>query len=59
MDAAAKGGTDDLRFVSKRIAQKRAEAIDLIGYKIAEKIACVSNKSTNAYEICEEPNKVH
>lgn len=44
----------------KRVAQKTAEGIcDLIGNKIAEKIASASNKSRNAYKIREESDKAH
>ena len=49
-----------MKFVSKRVAQKTAEGIcDLIGNKIAEKIASASNKSRNAYKIREESDKAH
>ena len=38
MDTATKTGTDAIKTASKRVVQKTAEATELIGNKIADKI---------------------
>ena len=48
LDRAKKSTTDAIKTASKRVIQKTAETTgDLIGNKIADKIACVSKKPSN------------
>ena len=48
VDTAKKSATDAIKIASKRAIQKAAEATeDLVGNKIADKIASVSKKKSN------------
>ena len=46
LDSAKKSTTDAIKTASKRAIQKTAEATDLIGNKIADKITSVSKKKS-------------
>ena len=46
LDSAKKFATDAIKTASKRAIQKTAEATDLIGNKIADKITSVSKKKS-------------
>ena len=55
LDSAKKSTTDAIKATSKGAIQKTAEATgDLIGNKIADKIASVSKKTSNNNNIDEE-----
>ena len=55
VDTAKKSATDAIKTASKRAIQKTAEANgDLVGNKIADKIASVSKKSTKKLPTVDE-----
>ena len=55
VDAAKRSATDAIKTASKRAIQKTAEAtVDLVGNKIADKIASVPKKSTKKLPTIDE-----
>ena len=62
MDTAAKTGIDAAKTASKKVIKKTAEATDLIGNKVADKITSIGKpkekeKATKAEEIYIQPEK--
>ena len=62
MDTAAKTGIDAAKTASKKVIKKTAEAADLIGNKVADKITSIGKlkekeKATKAEEIYIQPEK--
>ena len=62
MDTATKTGIDAAKTASKKVIKKTAEATDLIGNKVADKITSIGKpkekeKATKAEEIYIQPEK--
>ena len=62
MDTATKTGIDAAKTASKKVIKKTAEAADLIGNKVADKITSIGKlkekeKATKAEEIYIQPEK--
>ena len=62
MDTAAKTGIDAAKTASKKVIKKTAEATDLIGNKVADKITSIGKpkekeKAKKAEEIYIQPEK--
>ena len=62
MDTAAKTGIDAAKTASKKVIKKTAEAADLIGNKVADKITSIGKpkekeKAKKAEEIYIQPEK--